>query len=190
MGTLLVENVYLVALMIFTFRVIDVSMGTLRTIATVHGRLFTSVVLGFFEILVWATSVSQLLAGVTSNPILLLAYAGGFACGNAAGILLERKLAWGSVIVQVYSVANGDRIADAFKEKGYRTTTYSGVSGEGPFNLVHVLLQKKSLKELLAIVRGFDTNAFYTIEPVSTWGSLNPIPHHNPTGWRAILKKK
>ena len=77
---------------IFLLRIIDVSLGTMRTITVVNGRLRLSVALGFFEVLVWVTAVSQVILRLRDHPILVLAYAAGFAAGNAVGILLERKL--------------------------------------------------------------------------------------------------
>jgi len=67
----------------FGIRIVNVSIGTLRTITVVQGRLKLSVVLGFFEVLIWITALSQVLVGASTNPVLILAYAGGFAGGNA-----------------------------------------------------------------------------------------------------------
>lgn len=58
-------------MLILGLRIIDVSLGTLPTAALVNGRVGVSVALGFFAILIWITAVSQLLAGVTANPVLL-----------------------------------------------------------------------------------------------------------------------
>lgn len=48
--------VWVLALCIFLFRVADVSLGTFRTISVVQGRLSLSVLIGFFEILIWVTA--------------------------------------------------------------------------------------------------------------------------------------
>lgn len=52
-------GVGVIAVLIFTLRVCDVSLGTLRTISVVNGRLALSVILGFCEILLWVTAVSH-----------------------------------------------------------------------------------------------------------------------------------
>ena len=100
--------VWALALVIFTLRVVDVSLGTCRTIAVVQGRMKVSVLLGFIEVLVWVTTVTHVIQKAADNGWLLLAYAAGFAFGNAAGIALERRLAMGSVILRIVSHDAGD----------------------------------------------------------------------------------
>ena len=45
---------------VFAARVTDVSLGTLRTIAIVHGRTLMSFWLGFFESAIWLVVVSTI----------------------------------------------------------------------------------------------------------------------------------
>lgn len=41
------------ALLIFALRIVDVSIGTLRIIMVVQGRVAISMIMGFFEVLIW-----------------------------------------------------------------------------------------------------------------------------------------
>jgi len=87
----------LTGILVFLARVADVSMGTMRTISIVRGRTKTAFVLGFVEISLWLVVIAAVLASISSRPILGIFYALGFSTGNVAGILLERRIAFGQV---------------------------------------------------------------------------------------------
>ena len=84
--------VWILAGLIFSFRVIDVSLGTVRTLMTVQGRIGTAFMLGFIEICIWTMAIAQVITNVADHPLLVVAYAGGFASGNALGIVVERDV--------------------------------------------------------------------------------------------------
>jgi uncharacterized protein YebE (UPF0316 family) len=178
------------AMLIFAIRVVDVSLGTLRTISVVQGRLLLSVVLGFVEVLIWIVALSQVIIGVSENPLLMVAYAGGFATGNASGIALERLLALGTVVVRMVSARNGARIANELRQGGHRVTTFQGEGRDGDVTLVYVTCRRRQLRSLLDRARAIEPSIFYTVEPVQQYRrpSMEVLPH--PTGWRDVIKQK
>ncbi len=109
----------------------DVSLGTLRTISVVHGRTRVSVVLGFFEVLVWVTAVSQVITRLDESPWLAVAYAGGFAAGNAVGIALEKRLKLGSVVVRIITAHQGRRDRRLPQGCGQTVTTFAARATPG-----------------------------------------------------------
>ena len=89
----------------------------MRTIVVVNGRVTLSVALGFVEVLIWITAVSQVILRLRESPVLILAYAGGFAAGNAVGIVLERRLALGQCVVRLIS-SEGEKVARILSSVG------------------------------------------------------------------------
>lgn len=176
--------VWLLALLIFFFRVIDVSLGTVRTIAVVHGRIWLSVVLGFLEIGVWVVAVSQVINRINESPVLVLAYASGFAAGNATGIALERLIALGSCVVRMISVDKGHAIAEALRDQGQRVTTFRGEGRDGPRTLLYATCHRRDLRTLLTTAREIDPHLFYAVERVSAASRIVPLHHH---GWHGML---
>ena len=177
-----------VALAIFAMRAFDVTLGTVRTIAVVHGHTRSAVVLGFIEISVWITAVSEAVVRVGETPMLVLAFAAGFAVGNAVGINLERRLAIGSSIVRLITAQRGEHVADAINDIGTMVTTFSGTSHSGDRSLVYALCPRRRLPELLAAAQAVDRDVFYAVERFAETGE--PTPTVQPTGWRATFKKK
>ncbi|MGB6001136.1 MAG: DUF5698 domain-containing protein, partial [Thermoanaerobaculia bacterium] len=77
--------VWLLCILIFVLRICDVTLGTVRTVSIVKGYLTLAVVLGFFEVMIWILAVSQVISRINESIFLAIAFAGGFAAGNAVG---------------------------------------------------------------------------------------------------------
>jgi uncharacterized protein YebE (UPF0316 family) len=177
-----------IAALVFGLRAVDVTIGTVRTIMVVSGRVSIAVVLGFFELLIWATAVAQVVLMVPDHPILVVPYAAGFATGNAIGILLERRLALGSCIVRMLSETKGDEIARALGAIGQHVTLFLGETTGGPKTLVYATCPRRQLPALIETAQRIDPSLFYAVERFSETGGLSPVIQ--PTGWRSVLKKK
>ncbi|MFW5800316.1 MAG: DUF5698 domain-containing protein, partial [Spirochaetota bacterium] len=70
-----------VPVLIFMARVLDVSIGTVRIMLISRGYRIIAPILGFFEILIWLTAITNIV-GNLENVISYIFYAGGFATGN------------------------------------------------------------------------------------------------------------
>jgi uncharacterized protein YebE (UPF0316 family) len=179
---------WLVALAIFALRIVDVSLGTIRTILVVQGRLTASVLIGFVEVLLWVLAVSQVIANIRESPLLAVAFAGGFATGNAVGILLERRLAIGTCVLRIISNGQGEKVAAAFRNAGRDVTTFDGWHEGGQRKLLYTTCPRREAKHLIDLAKVIDPHVFYMVDRFSQTGNGGPLPH--PTGWRAVLKKK
>ncbi|MCK5000444.1 MAG: hypothetical protein KAS23_12960, partial [Anaerohalosphaera sp.] len=90
---------FVLPLLIFLARVVDVSMGTVRIVFVSRGFKFLAPVMGFFEVLIWILAISQIMQNL-NNPACYVAYAGGFAMGNFVGMWIAEKLTLGVVLVR------------------------------------------------------------------------------------------
>jgi len=185
--------IWLVCLLIFFLRVCDVSLGTVRTVAIVKGHITSAVILGFFELIIWITAISQVIVRLHESWLLAFAYAGGFAAGNAVGITVERKLALGTSVVRVLSAACGGEIAKTLRDLGHQVTSFVGEGAEGPVTLVYAMAPRRHVRRMIETARSIDSDLVYVIEPahessVGVQLRLRPVSH--PTGWRAVFKKK
>lgn len=183
--------VWALALGIFFLRIVDVSLGTCRTIAVVQGRIGISVVLGFLEVLVWVTTVTHVVHHATSNPLLLLAYASGFAVGNAAGILVEKRIAMGTVILRIVSHAAGNDLAAELRRYVPRVFQFEGRNNEEEMMLLlYVVVRRRHARRLLDVAMEVDPDLLYAVDPMRETNWLFAQPPAAPTGWRAVMKKK
>ncbi|MCB1119920.1 MAG: hypothetical protein KJT03_00095, partial [Verrucomicrobiae bacterium] len=67
------------AVLVFLSRVMDVSIGTIRTLATVQGRMVLAFILGLFEVTIWLLVIATVVNTVLDRPWLLAFYALGFS---------------------------------------------------------------------------------------------------------------
>jgi uncharacterized protein YebE (UPF0316 family) len=185
--------VWLLCILVFLLRICDVTLGTVRTVSIVKGYLTLAVALGFFEVMIWILAVSQVIARINESIFLALAFAGGFAAGNAVGILVERRLAMGTAVVRIISNTHGSEIARTIRDDGHDVTVFDGEGPEGRVSLVYAVAPRRRAPRMLKIARSIDPDLLYVSEPAheSFRGAslrLRPVPH--ATGWRAVFKKK
>jgi uncharacterized protein YebE (UPF0316 family) len=177
----------LLAVFVFCLRIGDVSIGTMRTIAVVNARVRLSVLLGFFEVLIWVTAVSSVILRIQENPLLAVAYAGGFAAGNGVGIVLERRLAFGQCALRMIT-RRGAELESLGKEFGKVVGSFQTRPPESDKSLIMVVLDRRGLPTLLRRAQSIDPDVFWVVERFAETSRLTPLPR--PSGWRAVAKMK
>jgi uncharacterized protein YebE (UPF0316 family) len=190
MDILTTWNTIGLGLVICLARIADVSMGTMRTISIVQGRTWMAFGLGFVEISVWLAVISTTIPLIKESPWLGLFYALGFALGNLAGIKLERRLAFGNIILRVITRGNGEAMAEELRDDGYVVTTFSGRGRSGPVTELYIVCRRRDFRSIIATVQSIDPQAFYVTEQAGNVNKLYRPTGQLPTGWRAWAKKK
>jgi uncharacterized protein YebE (UPF0316 family) len=160
-----VYNWIILPVLIFFARVTDVSLGTLRIIFTAQGRRNLAPILGFFEVFVWIVAVSQITRGAHSL-ITYLAYAAGFATGNYVGMRIENRLAIGTLVVRAILPDDSSHVTDMLHLSGYGFTSVDGEGANGPVKLIYMIVKRKDLSEVMAIIHQTRPGTFITIEDV------------------------
>jgi uncharacterized protein YebE (UPF0316 family) len=181
----------LLGIVIFLARVTDVSMGTMRTISIVQGRTRIAFLLGFIEVSMWLVVISAVIHRIAEKPILGVFYALGFSTGNVVGIVLERRIAFGHIILRIISPQGGKEIAEKIRKTGHAVTTFQGEGLSGPVTMLYVVCPRKEQNDVVQMVRSIEPDAFYTVDIAGNVSKIyRPYCSQQPTGWRAIFKKK
>jgi uncharacterized protein YebE (UPF0316 family) len=155
----------IIPLFIFTARICDVSINTIRVIFMLGGKRYLATLLGFFEAAIWLMAISQILQNIGSLAS-YFAYAGGFATGIFVGMKIEEKLAIGKVIVRIITPKNALPLIEVLREKGYGVTYIDAFGSAGPVNIIFTVANRKTLKELHNLINEYNPGAFYTVEGV------------------------
>ncbi len=150
---------------IFLARICDVTLDTLRIIYVSRGLKILAAAIGFFEVLIWLTAITQIFKNLT-NPVYYVAYAGGFAMGNYIGILIEEKMAIGTVVIRIITQRVADVLIDVLKNNGYAVTHVDAQGAMGPVKIVFTIVKRKDIDRVLYLVRACNPLAFFTIEDV------------------------
>ncbi len=186
-----VVNYIIIPFMIFMARVCDVSIGTVRIILISRGNKMVAPLLGFIEVLIWISAISQVMKNM-SNIVCYLAYGAGFATGNYVGMLIESKLAMGLQMVRVISRARLQLLPGALRSEGYGVTTVEGRGAAGKVNVIFSTIPRKEVVKYVKIVDALDPEAFITVEDVrsSKAGYFSNISRKNVQLLKDIFKKK
>ena len=184
---------WLFAPAIFFARVLDVSMGTFRTIVVFRGYPAMAALLGFLEVLVWVAASSQVFRQEDGWP-LMFAYAGGFAAGNYVGVWLESRVAMGRELLRIIPSVGDGIVANRLAQIGNAIVSLDCHVNGKPAEVLLVTADRRQSPELLAAVREVDPDALYTITDVkSVPDGTRPMRRRWPltaSGWRARGKRK
>jgi uncharacterized protein YebE (UPF0316 family) len=183
-------HIILTGLIIFLARICDVSIGTVRTIVTVQGRTTIAFILALFEISIWVLVASTVINQIKEQPVYILFYAFGYATGNVVGIIVEKKLAFGIIILRIISRKAPNEITDFLRGKGQPVTVFVGEGMRGPVSELYIGCRRRDLKWILPEVKKMDDQVFYIVEQARDMSkSLRPI-NTSIGGWRAAFKRK
>lgn len=155
----------LLPILIFCARTLDMGLSTLRIVCIAQGRRFLAPLVGFFESLIWLFVIGQIINHL-NNPACLLAYAGGFACGNVFGLWVDRRLAIGRQVVRVIARDGIEPLIAAIKEADFGITVVDGEGATGPVKIVFTVVRRRDVPRIVAMIEEHVPRAFYSIEDV------------------------
>jgi uncharacterized protein YebE (UPF0316 family) len=150
-------------LAIFLAEMCVVAISTMRIIFIGRGIKSLAAGLGFFEVTIWLFAIGQVMSNL-SNPACYAAFAGGFVAGNYLGMHLEQRMAIGSVLVRVITGQDARRLVDLLREAGCGVTRVGGHGLTGPVEIVFTVIRRRRLADVLALVKRFDIDAFYSVD--------------------------
>jgi uncharacterized protein YebE (UPF0316 family) len=166
-------------LLIFLARVFDVTLGTLRIIFTSRGFRNLAPVLGFIETFVWIIAVSSLVKHA-QNVAAYIGYASGFATGTFVGMLLENKLAVGTVTVRAIIRRDPKELIKALHDAGFGVTAVEGQGSSGVVKIIYTTLKRQDLPVVVDIIHRMLPGAFLSVEEVrSTEQGVFPSQKNN-----------
>ena len=152
-------------LKIFAARIIDVTLGTLRTVFFVKGKTIEPFIIAFFEVLIWYLIAKEALNTVGNTFYIAVSYAGGYATGTFIGSYLSKRLIKGEVGVQVILEEGYDKLINKLHKKGYGVSIIELKNDyDGKYkDMLFIEVSTKNLKELTNIIKTYDNDAFMVV---------------------------
>lgn len=152
-------------LKVFFVRIIDVSLGTFRTILVVKGKRQYASMIGFIEVLIWFLVVREALNTDAGGLIIGIAYASGFSVGTYIGALLSDKFISGTLSVQIILSSNDKSIVDKIRNEGFAVsvTNVYGQDHKKEKYMLFMEINKKSYNQLEELINELDPKAFTVV---------------------------
>jgi len=147
--------------LIFSARVLDVSLQTLRIIFVSRGLKYMAPFVGFFEVIIWLLALRVIMENL-NNWACYIAY----GMGNFIGIFIEKRLAIGNSIIRIITRKDATKLIEHLRSSGYGVTSIQAEGSEGSVHVIYVIIKRHDLEVIGEVIRDFNPNAFYTVEDV------------------------
>ena len=159
-------HILISCLTIFCCRIIDVSLGTIRTILTVKERTLLSSLIGFLEVFIWYIVVKDALTGDAPALLTAISYAGGYAAGTFVGGKLAGALVSGQVTMQVVTSKRDPEALAYLRSFGYGLTVLNVEAGRDGVekHLIISTIDRKQVRIFRENIERVDPKAMIMIQ--------------------------
>lgn len=157
--------IWLLPVFIFTARILDVSIGTLRIVFLSRGMRLLAPLCGFFEVFIWLLAISHIISNLDSWTN-YLAYAGGFAAGNYVGMYIENRLAMGLLSVTIVTRSDAAPLLQRLKKEHFGLTQVGAQGVQGKVRLIFLIIRRKDLPQVFNILHTFQPDAFSVVNDI------------------------
>ena len=168
-------------IVVFLAEMTVVTISTMRIICISRGYKNWAAGLGFFEVSIWLFAIGQVMSNL-DRPLCFAGFAGGFVTGNYLGMTLEQRIAFGSVLVRVITGRDSSRLVELLRSCGCGVTRVGAHGLQGPVEIVFTVIQRRRLGHVLAVIRQFDADAFYSIDALHDSNRKEPWMPHTKAG--------
>jgi uncharacterized protein YebE (UPF0316 family) len=159
----------LLPVVVFVAELCVVTLATLRIIFIARGKKLLAPAVGFFEITIWLFAISQVMQHL-DDPACFLGFAAGFTLGNYLGMLIEKWLALGTVLVKTVTNKDAGELIHRLQTARFGVTSMDAEGTRGPVKVVFSIVPRRELDDVLGIVRGFDPAAVYSVDEIQEAG--------------------
>lgn len=150
----------LLCIKIFFARILDVSLGTVKTVFIVKEKRIISTIIAFIEVLIWFEVARTALNTEITSILIPISYALGYATGTYIGTFINTKFIKGHLTINIISSKINKKEIDILKENGFGLSV---IKAEDNKNLIIIEIDKKNLKKLKELIYTFDKKAFIII---------------------------
>ncbi|MEG0833138.1 MAG: DUF5698 domain-containing protein [Oscillospiraceae bacterium] len=158
--------IFLLCVKVFFCRILDVTLGTIRTILTVREKPSLASLMGFMEVMIWFLVVREALSSDQGGLYTAVAYAGGFAAGTFIGGKIAKKFVKSNIVAQVVTTDKNDELIRNVRAAGFAASVVdvkeSDFSGEK--YMLFCEITSGRLKEFKQLVHSMDERAFIMVQ--------------------------
>lgn len=159
-------TIFLLCLKIFFARIIDVTLGTIRTVYTVKGRTLIAGIIAFIEISIWFTIVKEALNTELQSIWIIISYAGGYATGTILGTSISNKFINSLITVEVITCLATKNNIEKIRNNGFGVSivdTVNNYKEDENKKILYITLNSRHLDELKKEIKEIDPKAFIVI---------------------------
>jgi len=152
-------------LKIFFARIIDVSLGTIRTVFSVKGRTIVSGLIAFFEVIIWFLVVKEALNTEYNNIIIPISYAAGYATGTIIGTYISKNFINSLISVEIMTNKATQKNLSILHKEGFAVSKVNAIKTyqNTKSSILFMTINSRYLNHLKELLTQIDENAFIVI---------------------------
>lgn len=158
-------GLFFLCVKIFFARIMDVSIGTVRTMLMVKGKTLIMSILAFMEVFIWFIVAREALVSDIKSVFIPISYSLGYATGTLIGSFISNRFIKGIVGVQVVIEKKNTALLKAVRKHGYAVSIidlkddFQGNKRE----MMFFQINNRSLKKLISLIKKYDDKAFIVV---------------------------
>lgn len=163
-------ELFFLCIKIFLARILDVSIGTIRTMLMVKGKTVIMVVLAFLEVFIWFLVAREALITDVKSIFIPISYSLGYATGTLIGSFVSNTFIKGIVGVQIVVEKENKALLNDVRKHNFAVSVvdlkddYKGNKRD----MLYFQINNRNLKKLIALIKKHDPNAFIVVNETKT----------------------
>ena len=155
------------ALLIFTLRVINYAISTIRLVFIARSRKVWSSMLAVLEAFIFAVVITSIVSDLT-NVVNLVSYCLGAGVGSYLGMWLETRFITSySSVTSIMNHHSAD-VASSLRAEGYGVTVTHGEGRDGQVDILVSSTVNRDVPYMISIIRKINPDAFVQVDAKST----------------------
>ena len=154
-------NLLFLCIKIFMARILDVSIGTVRTLIMVKGKLFVTTVLAFLEVLIWVLVVKEALITEIDSYLIPISYSLGYATGTFIGSYICKNYIKSIVGLEIIVKQNKTKLINAIRKNGFAVSIIDLKNNKNGLLICQV--NHKNEQKLIRLIKKYDKSAFIIV---------------------------
>ena len=158
----------LICIKIFLARIVDVSLGTIRTILTIKKKTLYASSIAFIEVFIWFVIAKEALNIEINSLLIPFSYSLGYASGTFIGGYISNILVNDDIIIQIIINENNSSIINNIRKMGYGISILDLQKGynDDQKQLLLIQTKRKKLSNLVSFIKKNTNHSFMVINEV------------------------
>lgn len=159
----------LIYLLIFTFKVIENTLSTLRIIVVSNGKKLLGAILQGIVSIVWVISTSLVVINIQKDPFKIISFTIGALIGSYIGSIIEEKIALGTnMITTIINKNLTKKITYALKKQKHEAIIINGKNIYEQKDILIIITKRKQNQNIIKLIKNIDESATIIIENAYT----------------------
>jgi len=155
-------------IVIFTSKILENALSTLRVIFVADGKKMLGAILNVVCSVIWVFTAGIVIVDINKDIIKVIAFCLGSGIGSYVGNYIENKLALGSNLVMCIIDKEELPMIDKLRDIGYGITTVSGYGKDDEKYVLFIFTPRKKSKKLTQDIKKLNDNCVIISETANS----------------------